>query len=122
MNYVLRNLAGAARADLRLGEKRFGTLYQNALGWLRSVLQHDGGWGERCDSYEDPSRKGQSGPKHAQSDGVWAIMAFLSCGFINDPAMERGIRYLLSSQRPDGTWNEDEFTALHRLPQSVLPL
>jgi squalene-hopene/tetraprenyl-beta-curcumene cyclase len=37
-------------------------------------------------------------------------MAFLSCGYIDDPAVEKGIHYLLSTQREDGTWDENEFT------------
>lgn len=98
----------AVRGLTCVGENPSEAYIQNALAWLRSVQQPDGGWGERCDSYDHPARKGK-GPS-TPSQTAWAIMAFLSCGFLDDPAMERGIRYLLSSQRPDGTWNEDEFT------------
>jgi squalene-hopene/tetraprenyl-beta-curcumene cyclase len=44
------------------------------------------------------------------SQTAWALMAFLSCGILEDPVVERGIRYLLNTQRPDGTWDEIEFT------------
>ncbi len=98
----------ALRGLTCIGESPSEPYIQNALSWLRSVQQPDGGWGERCDTYEDPSRKGK-GPS-TPSQTAWAIMAFLTCGFLDDSAMERGIRYLLSTQRPDGTWDEDEFT------------
>jgi len=98
----------AVRGLTCAGESPAETYIQNALDWLRSVQQPDGGWGERCDTYDDPSRKGK-GPS-TPSQTAWAIMTFLSCGLLDDPAMERGLRYLLSTQRPDGTWDEDEFT------------
>ena len=38
------------------------------------------------------------------------MMAFLTCGYLDDPALERGFQYLVTTQRSDGTWDEDEFT------------
>lgn len=98
----------ALRGLTCVGENPTEPYIQNALAWLRSVQQPDGGWGERCDTYEDPSRKGQ-GPS-TPSQTAWALMAFLTCGELEDPAVERGLLYLLTTQRPDGTWDEDEFT------------
>jgi squalene-hopene/tetraprenyl-beta-curcumene cyclase len=91
-----------------IGEDPREPYIQNALSWLRSVQQPDGGWGERCDTYDDPSRKGK-GPS-TPSQTAWALMAFISCGVLDDPAVEKGMRYLLSSQRTNGTWDETEFT------------
>jgi squalene-hopene/tetraprenyl-beta-curcumene cyclase len=91
-----------------VGEVPSDATMQSALSWLRSVQQPDGGWGERCDSYDNPSRKGK-GPS-TPSQTAWALMAFLTCGEIEDPAVERGLEYLVTSQRPDGTWDETEFT------------
>ena len=98
----------AVRGLTCIGESPSEPYIQNALAWLRSVQQPDGGWGERCDTYDDPSRKGM-GPS-TPSQTAWALMAFLSCGILEDPVVERGIRYLLNTQRPDGTWDEIEFT------------
>jgi squalene-hopene/tetraprenyl-beta-curcumene cyclase len=98
----------AVRGLTCIGESPSEPYIQNALSWLRSVQQPDGGWGERCDTYEDPDRKGK-GPS-TPSQTAWALMAFLSCGLLDDPAVERGVRYLLGTQRPDGTWEENEFT------------
>ena len=98
----------AIRGLTCIGESPSEPYVQNALAWLRSVQQPDGGWGERCDTYDDPGLKGK-GPS-TPSQTAWALMAFLSCGMMEDPAVERGMRYLLATQRPDGTWDEDEFT------------
>jgi squalene-hopene/tetraprenyl-beta-curcumene cyclase len=98
----------AVRGLTCVGENPLEPSIQNALAWLRSVQRPDGGWGERCDTYDDPSRKGQ-GPS-TPSQTAWALMAFLTCGYLDDPAVERGLRYLLATQRQDGSWNEDEFT------------
>jgi squalene-hopene/tetraprenyl-beta-curcumene cyclase len=98
----------AVRGLTCIGEDPTEPYILNALSWLRSVQQADGGWGERCDSYDDPTRKGK-GPS-TPSQTAWALMAFLSAGLLHDPAVERGIRYLLSTQRTDGTWDEEEFT------------
>jgi squalene-hopene/tetraprenyl-beta-curcumene cyclase len=91
-----------------VGEDPSEPYLQSALAWLRSVQRPDGGWGERCDTYEDSSRKGK-GPS-TPSQTAWALMAFLSCGLVDDPAVERGIRSLIGGQREDGTWDEPEFT------------
>lgn len=98
----------AVRGLTCVGENPNEPYIQNALAWLRSVQQPDGGWGERCDSYDDPSRKGL-GPS-TPSQTAWALMAFLACGLLDDPAVERGMRYLLGTQRSDGSWDETEFT------------
>ena len=79
-----------------------------ARNWLESVQNADGGWGERCDTYDDPVFKGQ-GPS-TPSQSAWAVMAL--CTF-SDPyrtSLEKGIQYLLSNQNPDGSWSEEETT------------
>ena len=98
----------AVRGLTCVGEDPSEAYLQSALSWLRSVQQPDGGWGERCDTYDNPKLKGK-GPS-TPSQTSWALMAFLSCGLLEDGALERGVRYLLSTQRADGTWNEEEFT------------
>jgi squalene-hopene/tetraprenyl-beta-curcumene cyclase len=98
----------AVRGLTCIGESPTEPYIQNALAWLRSVQQPDGGWGERCDTYEDPTRKGK-GPS-TPSQTAWALMAFLSCGMLDEVTVERGVRYLLNTQRTDGTWEEQEFT------------
>ncbi len=77
--------------------------------WLESV-QHDedGGWGERCNTYDDPVVKGQ-GPSTA-SQTAWAVMGLCAFDDPHLPSLKRGIQYLIDTQNPDGSWTEHETT------------
>ena len=79
-----------------------------ARDWLESVQHEDGGWGERCNTYEDPVFKGQ-GPSTA-SQTAWAAMGLCAFGDPHRPSLRAGIEYLLRTQNPDGTWTEEETT------------
>ncbi|MFV0444603.1 MAG: prenyltransferase/squalene oxidase repeat-containing protein [Planctomycetaceae bacterium] len=81
---------------------------QRAADWIETVQQSDGGWGESALSYDNPSLRGQ-GPTTA-SQTAWALMGLMAAGRTNSDAVRRGVAYLLNTQRPDGTWEELEFT------------
>ena len=75
----------------------------------------DGGWGETTETYRDPSLRG-IGPSTA-SQTAWGLIGLLACterlpeiAHAFEPAIERGVAYLLRTQRPDGTWDEPHFT------------
>jgi squalene-hopene/tetraprenyl-beta-curcumene cyclase len=76
--------------------------------WLESVQHDDGGWGERCNTYDDPVFKGK-GPSTA-SQTAWALMGLCAFDDPMNPALRRGIDYLIRTQNPDGSWSEDEIT------------
>lgn len=76
--------------------------------WLESVQRPDGGWGERCNTYDDPVYKGQ-GPSTA-SQTAWAVMGLLAFDDPYRPSIQRGIEYLVRTQNQDGSWTEDEVT------------
>lgn len=80
--------------------------------WLTSCQNPDGGWGETCRSYDDPSLKGKG--KSTASQTAWALIGLIAAGEASGKfehkAMERGVEYLLKTQLPDGRWNESEFT------------
>src|SRR5947199_2785018 len=76
--------------------------------WLLSVQNPDGGWGESCASYEDPSLKGQ-GPSTA-SQTAWALMGLMAAGMGNHAALRKGVEFLVRNQNPDGSWDEPWFT------------
>lgn len=79
-----------------------------AADWLESVQQIDGGWGESCESYDDPSKKGEGAPTASQT--AWAVLGLIAAGRADSDSVRRGIDYLLDTQRDDGDWDEDAFT------------
>jgi squalene-hopene/tetraprenyl-beta-curcumene cyclase len=81
---------------------------QQGAEWLRMVQNSDGGWGESCGSYDDPTTRG-IGPS-TPSQTAWAIMGLLAAGDTRSESVQRGILYLLETQRPDGHWDEDQYT------------
>lgn len=85
---------------------------RRAVEWLEQCQNADGGWGETCWSYNDPSLKGKGNSTPSQT--AWALIGLFaageSMGEYAEAAIERGITYLLSQQEPAGTWNEDYFT------------
>jgi squalene-hopene/tetraprenyl-beta-curcumene cyclase len=76
--------------------------------WLESVQREDGGWGETCETYVDPSLKGR-GPS-TPSQTAWALMGLLAVRGPHAPSVARGFEYLIRTQRPDGSWDEPIFT------------
>jgi len=96
-------------AGLRaLGEDLGGPPVRRAVAWMKSVQNDDGGFGEDCRSYDDPSLAGQ-GPSTA-SQTAWGILALLAGETDVSPELVRAVEYLLRTQRGDGFWEEDEFT------------
>jgi squalene-hopene/tetraprenyl-beta-curcumene cyclase len=79
-----------------------------ARHWLESVQRPDGGWGERCNTYDDPVFKGQ-GPSTA-SQTAWAVMGLCAFDDPDSPSLRCGIEYLIRTQNADGSWSEDEIT------------
>jgi len=85
---------------------------RRAADWLVQCQNSDGGWGETCWSYNDPSLKGKGDSTASQT--AWALIGLLAAaeatGDVATDAIERGVAYLLQTQRSDGTWHEDYFT------------
>ena len=72
--------------------------------WLRSIQNADGGWGESCASYDNGIfTAGPSTP----SQTAWAILGLIAGGDANSLSVQHGIEYLLETQRPDGSWDEE---------------
>jgi squalene-hopene/tetraprenyl-beta-curcumene cyclase len=75
--------------------------------FLRQAQNIDGGWGESCASYK--TNKFVSAPS-TPSQTAWALLGLEAAGERNTPAVERGLRWLVERQRPDGRWNEELMT------------
>ncbi|MFI0367476.1 squalene--hopene cyclase [Actinomadura sp. 1N219] len=80
---------------------------RRAVAWLERHQNDDGGWGEDLRSYDDPSWIGRG--ESTASQTAWALLALLAAGE-RSPAVDAGVRWLVDNQRPDGTWDEDQYT------------
>ncbi len=83
-------------------------MVRRAVAWLGRVQQSCGGWGETCQSYDDPSLAGQGTPTASQT--AWALLGLIAAGEADSDRVRRGIDYLARTQRPDGSWDEEQFT------------
>ncbi len=93
----LRGLAATGDPSVKPATER-------AAKWIRSVQNRDGGWGESCASYDvDRFVPERSTP----SQSAWALLGLAAAGDTGSIAMQRGIRWLLENQEPDGTWKEE---------------
>ncbi len=80
---------------------------QRALEFIRAYQNRDGGWGENCASY-DQSRYITNPSTPSQT--AWAILALLAGGDIRSESIYNAVDYLVRSQHPDGTWDEEYST------------
>ena len=77
---------------------------QQAAEWIRMVQNPDGGWGETCGSYDDPNTRGVGTSTPSQT--AWALLGLLAAGDDRSDSIAKGVRWLLTRQRPDGSWDE----------------
>ena len=106
VNYVYGTflaLRGLRAADAKTGRAAM----TKAVRWLHSIQQSDGGWGESCASYA--KRQYVPAPS-TPSQTAWALLGLAAAGDTGSSAVERGVRFLLDRQRPDGDWEETETT------------
>jgi squalene-hopene/tetraprenyl-beta-curcumene cyclase len=76
-----------------------------AVRWLFDHQRPDGGWGESCASYSNPAQKGAG--ESTASQTAWALMALEAAGDCQNPAVYKGVHYLLREQKADGSWDEE---------------
>jgi len=69
---------------------------------------HDGGWGESCESYDDPDKKGIG--ESTPSQTAWALMGLFASDDWDSDSVRQGIEYLLKTQTKEGTWYETACT------------
>jgi squalene-hopene/tetraprenyl-beta-curcumene cyclase len=85
---------------------------RRAVDWLERHQNADGGWGEDPRSYDDPAWIGCG--QSTASQTAWALLALHAAeqhgGEGDSAALERGVDWLLATQREDGTWDEPQYT------------
>ena len=96
-----------------IGEDMKAPFSRKAVRWLEGHQNEDGGWGETCQSYQEPSLRGRG--KSTASQTAWALLGLIAADEAENTAVERGVRYLIETQKDSGdvsgSWWEDEFTA-----------
>ena len=102
----------------RVGQDMSADYVRHAARWLRSIQKPNGSFGESADTYEQRSNMGH-GPATA-SQTAWATMALMAVAGPHDPAVQRGVQWLVDTQLPDttpltretapGSWEEPWFT------------
>jgi len=91
-----------------VGISRDDPLVERGISWLYSKQQPNGAWGESPASYADPSLKGVGEPTASQT--AWAVAGLVAAGEGSSLSARRGVQWLLTTQRPDGDWDEAAFT------------
>ena len=111
VNYIY-GTSGVLAALALVAPKTHQREIERGANWLIGCQNADGGWGETCFSYNDPSLKGQGSSTASQT--AWALIGLMAAGDATGlyaiDVLDRGIHYLLQTQQPDGTWDEDYFT------------
>lgn len=90
------------------GEDLSQPCVRRAVDWLKSCQNADHGWGETCYSYDDPGLAGKGDSTPSQT--AWALLGLMAAGEVDSAAVQRGIRFLLTTQDPAGFWEERHFT------------
>ena len=95
-----------------IGEDMKDSFSRKAVRWLESHQNEDGGWGETCQSYTEPSLRGRC--KSTASQTAWALLGLIAADEAQSSVVERGVAYLIDTQKKSGefsgSWWEDEFT------------
>jgi squalene-hopene/tetraprenyl-beta-curcumene cyclase len=85
-------------------------MIRKAVDWLVSIQNQDGGWGEDAVSYRLDYRGLERAPTTA-SQTAWALLGLMAAGEVGNPAVARGVEYLIATQTEKGLWDELRYTA-----------
>ncbi len=111
VNYIY-GTSGVLSALALINPLKYAGNINQGVNWLVKIQNTDGGWGETCFSYNDPSLKGKGNSTASQT--AWALIGLIAAGDATGKlafdSIEKGINYLLETQRSDGTWDESYFT------------
>ena len=107
VNY-LYGLGAAVPALVATGVPAGDPAVRRAVAFLEAHQNSDGGWGEDIRSYDDPALRARGASTASQT--AWALLALVAAGEAAGEAARRGVGFLATTQRADGTWDEPYFT------------
>ncbi|MBD2628810.1 squalene--hopene cyclase [Trichormus variabilis] len=111
VNYIY-GTSGVLSALALINPQKYQNNIERGAAWLVKVQNNDGGWGETCFSYNDSHLKGKGDSTASQT--AWALIGLIAAGEatgkLATDSLEKGINYLLTTQKSDGTWDESYFT------------
>ena len=84
-------------------------MVRRSTDWLKSIQNADGGWGENCDSYR-LDYAGHQPFASVASQTAWAVMGLMAVGLVDDPAVARGVAWLIRTENEEGFWDEAPYT------------
>lgn len=108
VNYIYGTWSVLSAVGLLGGDEIAKPYVRKAVEWLRDIQHEDGGWGEACDSYDDPVLMGKGASTPSQT--AWAMLALMAAGETECASLQRGVDYLLRTQNGQGEWKEEEYT------------
>ncbi len=108
-NYVYGTWS-ALCALAAVGEDMQSPYIRKAVRWLESRQRPEGGWGEDGATYWRERRAECKASTPSQT--AWALLGLMAAGEVDNPAVRRGVEFLLRHPRRDGRWEEPWYTAV----------
>ena len=93
-----------------LGEAHDAPYIRKSVDWLLSRQNADGGWGEDGATYFE-DRKAEC-KESTPSQTSWAVLALMAVGEVDNPAVQKGIDFIMAAKNEAGKWEEPWFTAV----------
>ncbi|HEY3908891.1 MAG TPA: squalene--hopene cyclase [Stellaceae bacterium] len=109
-NYIYGTWSVLAALDA-VGLDRQSPEMRRAAAWLLGRQRPDGGWGEREESYWPGVPHGEA-PYSTPSQTAWALLGLMAAGEVENPAVARGVAFLIDAQDRNGGWDEPWFNAV----------
>jgi squalene-hopene/tetraprenyl-beta-curcumene cyclase len=109
INYVYGTWSALAALNA-IGEDMTQPWIRKAVRYLKDFQRPDGGWGEDGATYW----KERIGEVKAStpSQTAWAILGLMAAGEVEDPAVKRGVDFLLKAPRDGAKWEETLMTGV----------